>query len=312
MGERLDERVNGLSESGITVTVLEALDFVVPGEWSNTTSFFQLIGQTTGETAPQVLAQIHEKALALESNDTKYSRALWVFETIDTIDKVAAGAALAGKVTDLFGGLDFLKKFTPKPETTQALDAGLKLVAELVAFGMLRGWPEMNFDGIARFVIGLQDYARYDLMRIASWVVLDGILPLGPDFIQKIVATTSDLAADHLSDNQIFKGISDKLPGDNVSEKRDFIVKAIDATGEWVGGFVAEKGLTESLIKGKMSGALSIVDGGGDYLAAALDASTDYFTHTGTQTVARVLIQDAYKAIKDDVWAAHVARVTSM
>jgi len=70
---------------------------------------------------------------------------------------------------------------------------------------------------------------------------------------------------------------------------------------------VADKGLTPDLIKQKLGSAISLVAGGGDYLAAALDASTEYFSHTGTQTVARVTVQHAFAAMQDEVWKAHLA-----
>ncbi len=305
------DKLQALPTSGITVTALETLDFIVPGEWENITDFDEMIRQTTGETAPGVVAAIRHKALELEQADGQRVRqALAVFELVDTLDQVAAGAALAGKVTDLFGGLDFLKSFTPKPETTQAIDAGLKLVAELLSFGLLRGVPDASFDGIARFVIALQDYARADLMRVAAWIIIDGMLPLGPDFMRKITNTLGGLADNHLSDNAIFKQIGGALPGESVQEKKAFIVKALDASSEWVGKFIEEKGITPDVVQNRILSAINIADGGGDYLAAALDASTEYFSHTGVQTVARVMVHKAYEAVREDAWKAYVASLS--
>ena len=74
------------------------------------------------------------------------------------------------QVGGMFKPLSFLKKFTPKPETTQSIDAAVKLTVELVAFGMIRGLPEdASFEQIADFVIALQDYAKEDVMRIGAW-----------------------------------------------------------------------------------------------------------------------------------------------
>ncbi len=307
MSKSIEALQNALPSSSVTVTVLEALDFVVPGEWNNVTSFEEMIRVTTSESNPQIIEQIRRRAQELNAQDQRYERALLVLTAVDTIDQIAAGATAVSKVTDLFGGLDFLKQFTPKPETTQSIDAGLKLVAELLAYSILNGMPEASFDGIARFAIGLQDYGREELMRIATWVVIDGLLPLGPNFMQTIVGTISSLTTDNLAGNGIFKQIAGGLPGNSIDEKRSFILKALEAVAEWVGKFVGEKGLSKELIEGKLSGAVSLASGGGDYLAAALDASTSYFAHTGTQTVSRVLIQKAYASVKDEVWAAHVS-----
>ena len=77
---------------------------------------------------------------------------------------------LPQQVGGMFKPLSFLKKFTPKPETTQSIDAAVKLTVELVAFGMIRGLPEdASFEQIADFVIALQDYAKEDVMRIGAW-----------------------------------------------------------------------------------------------------------------------------------------------
>ena len=38
------------------------------------------------------------------------------------------------------------------------------------------------------FPAALATYAKSDMMRLAAWITIDGMLPLGPAFIQKIVA----------------------------------------------------------------------------------------------------------------------------
>ena len=52
---------------------------------------------------------------------------------------------------------------------------------------------------------------------------------------------------------------------------------------------------------GQLDGVLQIAGSGGDYLAAALDASTAYYAHTGTQTVARTLARHAVDAQRRSV-----------
>lgn len=304
----IEERVAALPESGVTVAVLQGLDRVVPGQWSNIRTFDGIITHATAETAPVIVAQIRDRSLELWASDTRYKNALTVFTTIDTLDKIAAGAAVANKVGDLFGALDFLKTVTPKPETTQSIDAGLKLVGELVGFGLLNGMPKLTFDGIARFVVALADYGRADLMRIASWVALDGLLPLGPTFMTKIAKQITDVASDQLSGSGVFAQLGDRLPGDSVDEKRSFVVKAVEATEEWVGKFVEDKQLTPEKIKAQLGNVLSLAEGGADYLAAAVDATTSYFSHTGVQTVARVISENAHASLKDDVWRQYVAQ----
>lgn len=301
--------VEALPTGGLTVSALQALDYVVPGAWSNVTRFDDLVAEICGESAPpKLVAQVRHRAAAIELQDAaRYQQAVRIYALVDTVDKAAAGVAVAGKAADLFGSLGFLKKFTPKAETTQAVDAGLKLVAELLAFGRVNGVPTGDADGLARFTGALADYARYDLMRIAAWVVFDGVIPLGPDFVQRILGTWRGLASDALTSNGVFSKLAGELPGDTVEEKQGFIISTLDTTGEWVNRFVAEKGITQEGVLDRLQDVLSVADGGLDYVAAAVDASTSYFSHTGTQTVARALARRAHGQLRDEVWQKYVA-----
>ncbi len=295
-----------LPTDGLTVSALRSLDFVVPGEWDNVTSFDALVDQVSGSDKPGLAAQVRAKALAMEQADPSWGRALQVYQLVDTVDQLAAATAAVGKVSDLFGGLGFLDKFTPKPETTQALDAGAKLVAELLAFAQLNGMPT-DAEAIARFVVALSDYGKYDLMRISAWVVFDGLLPLGPNFVSTISGTFRDLADSGLSEHGALSSMLDQIPGDSNDAKRAFVVRAIDQTGEWINGFVADKGLTQEKVMGQLKGTLSIAEGSMDVVAVAIDAGTAYTAHTGTQTVARQLARQAMEELKQEVWERYVA-----
>ena len=52
----------------------------------------------------------------------------------------------------------------------------------------------------------------------------------------------------------------------------------------------------------KLSSVVSVTEETLDYVAAGLDASTDYFSHTGTQTVARELVKRSLADMKEEVW----------
>ena len=305
------EALEALPETGLTISALEALDFVVPGEWQNVRSFDALIAEVTGIDKPGVVAAVRRRAEQLQTTDLRYAQAIQIYTLVDTVDQVAAGAAVASKVGGLLGSLGgslgFLEKITPKPETTQSIDAGLKLIAELVAFGRLNGMPNTSPEGLARFAGALTDYGRYDLMRIAAWVVFDGLLPLGPDFVAKLTSNFKGLASDKLVGHDAFKSLSAQLPGATASEKQAFIVKTLDSTAEWITGFVEEKGLTQEKIMGQLKGSLSLAQGSMDYVAAAIDASTNHTTHTGTQTVARALARHSYEQVRQEVWDQWVA-----
>ena len=59
----------------------------------------------------------------------------------------------------------------------------------------------------------------------------------------------------------------------------------------------------------KISSVVSVSGESLDYAAAALDASTNYFSHTGAQTVARELVKRAHADMKDEVWREWVANL---
>jgi hypothetical protein len=296
-----------LPDDGLTVSALRALDFVVPGEWNNVNRFETLVAQVAGSDSAGLAAEVRRRALAMEAADPRWSRAMAAYQLVDKVDQVAAAAAAASKVGSLFGGkLGFLQQLTPKPETTQSLDAGAKLIAELLAFGLMNGMPT-GTDALAKFVVALGDYGRYDLMRMASWVVYDGLLPLGPDFVRVISGTFRDLADSALTDHGGFAVLADQLPGDTAAAKRAFVIEAIDTTGEWVGSFVADKGLTQDKVMAQLKGTLSLAEGSLDVVAAAIDASTTTYSHTGTQTVARGLARAATEQLRDEVWERYVA-----
>lgn len=303
------QALEALPTTGLTVEALNVLDKVVPGEWSNVTRFDAMVAEVCGPDAPaKLVAQVRQTALAIENRDAaRYSQALQIYQLVDRMDQAAGAVAALSKVSDLFGGFGVLDQFTPKPATTQAVDAGLKLIAELLAFGRLHGLPKMDADGLARFTGALADYGRYDLIRIAAWVVFDGVLPLGPDFVSDITSTWRGLATSALKSNGVFEALAGQLPGDTVAEKQGFVIQTLDTTGDWVNRFVADKGITQSGVMAQIDQVMSLSSGGMDVVAAAIDASTSYTAHTGTQTVARALARAAHGELKDRVWREYVA-----
>ncbi len=294
--------VDALPTSGLTITALQLLDRIVPGQWVNTTSFEDILREVSGETKLGVNNALRERAIKLEAGNPRYGQAVKVFTLVDTVDQVAAGAAMASKIGAMFGGLGFLEKFTPKPATSQAIDAGLKLVAEAIAFGLLEGRPTEGSKGLTRFAAALEDYARFDLIRLAGWVVFDGMLPLGPAFVDRVRQSLRGAAAENFASNKAFQALGSHIPGKDIDAKRGFVVDTLDSAADWVTTFVKDKGISQDKVTKQISGALGMVGGGAEVLAAAIDASTNYTAHTGTQTVARALARHAQAGMKEELW----------
>ncbi|MBW4494470.1 MAG: hypothetical protein KME26_15560 [Oscillatoria princeps RMCB-10] len=296
MSQSIVQHVDALPASGVTVSVLQALDFVVPGEWKNIVGFENTVRQLTGETKADKIQRISERAVWLYSNEAEgYQKAMWVYQTIDNADTALGAAAMANKVSEKISFLGFLNKLTPKPDTLQSIDLALKVVGELIAFSALNKTAVYN---IPEFVKGLSKYHNEAVMRMAALVCFDGLLPLGPDFIKVATSTIAGLKPASLQDNAVYQQISGQIPGDNIQGKIDFIGNSFKATQGWMGGLVNSRGLKPERIIGKLQGFMDIADDKLDYVAAFLDMSTNYYQHTGTQTVARYVIQRAAAEVK--------------
>jgi len=289
------ELVNELPTSNLTVSMLRGLDFVAPGQWNNLVGFENTIRTVTGETDESLIQQIGERAIFLYNDRSQgYQRAMWLYQTVDSTDKALGAAALANKVGESIPLLGFLNKLTPKADKAQTIDLTLKLVAELVAFCQINGIPG---DSIGDFVSSLADYSGESLMRMVALVCVDGLIPLGPDFILKVQSNLSHTTPQDLEKSSTFQGINSEIPGGNSAGKLNFINQSFDSVKGWMSNLVTSRNLTPQKVVGNLQKFATIADDKLDYLAAFIDVSTNYYEHTGTQTLARRLIERAVAEI---------------
>lgn len=295
MSKPFYEIVDNLSTGNITVKALNALDFIAPGEWENIVGFKNTIRQVTGEDDDDLIHQIGERVIWLYNDKSEgYQRAMWLYQTVDNADTALGAAALANKVGEKIGFLGFLNKVTPKADKAQSIDLGLKIVVELLAFCSINGIPG---DNIGDFVKSLADYSGESIMRMAALVCFDAMIPLGPDFIQKAGEIIEGLNASELEKHPTFGKVSEMIPGGSSSGKLAFIGNSFSSVTGWMNNFVESKGLTVDGITGQLSKYIEIADDKLDYLAAFLDMTTNYYEHTGTQTIAKHIIDRAYAEI---------------
>ncbi len=295
MSKPIYELVNELPTNNLTVMVLRSLDFVVPGQWENLVGFENTIRKVTGETDEAMIQQIGDRAVHLFNDKSQgYQRALWLYQTVDSTDNALGAAALANKVGEKISLFGFLNRITPNPEKAQAIDLSLKLIVELVAFCQINGIPG---DSIGDFVASLADYSGESLMRMAALVCLDGLIPLGPDFILKASSTLSNLSPQELDQNSTFSRIKNLVPGGNLGGQLDFIGTSFDSVKSWMSNFVAQRDLTPQKVFGKIQGFVEVSEDKLDYVAAFIDMTTNYYEHTGIQTLARRLIERAVAEI---------------
>lgn len=291
MSKTIYQLVDELPTGGLTIMALRSLDFAVPGEWQNLVGFDNTIRTVTGETDPDSIQQIGERAIYLFNDKSQgYQTALWLYQTVDSASSALGAAALANKVGEKVPLLGFLNNLTPKAETAQTIDLGVKLVVELVAFCQINGIPG---DSIGDFLSALGDYGGESLMRMAALVCFDGLIPLGPDFIQKVLSRFDTMSPGELEQNQSYRSVKDLIPGGNSNEQKNFISQSFDSVSGWMSDFVASRDLNPQKVVHNLSNFIEIADDKLDYLAAFLDVSTNYYEHTGIQTLARRLIERA-------------------
>ena len=295
MSKPIFQLVDELPTNNITTMALKSLDFIVPGEWNNLVGFENTIRTVTGETDEALIQQIGDRAVYLYNDRSQgYQRALWLYQTVDKTDYALGAAALANKVAEKIPFLGFLDKVTPKADKAQTIDLSLKLVVELVAFCQINGIPG---DSIGDFVGSLADYSGESLMRMAALICFDGLIPLGPNFIRQAQSSLSGVSPSDLEQNQTFSQINDFIPGNNSAGKLNFIGQSFDSVKGWMSNFVASKNLTPEKVANNLQGFIEVADDKLDYLGAFLDVSTNYYEHTGTQTLARRLIERAVAEI---------------
>jgi len=287
--------VDELPTNNLTVSMLRSLDFVIPGQWNNLVGFDNTLRTVTGETDESIIQQVGERAIYLYNDRSQgYQRAMWLYQTVDSTDKALGAAALANKVGEKIPLLGFLNKVTPKAEKAQTIDLTLKLVVELLAFCQINGIPG---DSIGDFVASLADYSGESLMRMVALVCVDGLIPFGSNFIQTALATLDRTSPQELEKNSTFQNISSDIPGNNSASKLNFIGESFNSVTGWMSDLVVSRGLTPQKVVSNLQGFMDVADDKLDYLAAFLDVSTNYYEHTGTQTLARRLIERAVAEI---------------
>lgn len=291
MSKPIYKIVDDLPDASMTVRMLQALDWVVPGEWKNIVGFENTIKAVTGETDQQMIQKIGERAIALYNDKSQgYQRALWLYQTVDFVQGVTGFAALMAKVGESVSFLSFLDRLTPKADKTQAIDLGIKVVTEIACFCQINGLPG---DSVGDFVESLADYRHEALMRMATLVCVDGLIPLGPDFLNKGLALLDRSGVSDLESSSRFNQIKEYIPGKNTAEQLSFVQRGLSSVKDWSTSFVAEHSLTTDKVIGSLRGKLQGVEGHLDYLGAFIDMTVNYYEHTGTQSIARSLISRA-------------------
>ena len=114
MSATIFKLVDELPENNLTTKSLHALDFVAPGQWRNLVGFEKSIQVITGETDQDLIQQVGERAIKLYNDRSQgYQRAVWLYQTVETISNTLGAAAMANKVGERFRIASLLAKLRP-------------------------------------------------------------------------------------------------------------------------------------------------------------------------------------------------------
>jgi hypothetical protein len=291
----LNEVLESLPTSSITTRLLGMLDYVIPGEWQNITSFEAMIKSVTGEEDESLIQQVGERAIKLYNDkDNGYQRAVWIYRLLDDTQEISGIAALADKLSGEFEFLSFMGKVTPGADTTQTTDAAVKLLGELAAFCYTNGLPG---DSVGDFAAAFGNAQKEDAMRLAAFLAFDCVLPLGPDFLMKLTSAIGSLSDGVLGGNARFNKIATFLPSADLWDAKRLLSDNFDATKGVLQRFASEKGIERDSLAQKIHGLLGTADSKLDYVAAGIDLVSNHFEHTGIQSVTRRVISRAYGEI---------------
>ncbi len=292
--EPIDVLVDKLPHNSLTTLLLQGLDFVVPGEWKQPTSFDEMIQTVTGETDSAKVQAIREKAIQLytDAPDT-YQRVIWLYHTVDIADVALGSAAMANSVGEKVRFLSFLSQLTPKAEQSQIIDLSAKLIVEVIAYCLMNGLPKQD---IKSFVRALEHYKHESLMRMSALICVDGIIPLGTDFIDKVLPFLDEQETD-VEQHDTFQNIRSFIPGDSKTEQVEFMQNALQMSRSWINTFIANNNLSVDKVISHLQHNFEISEDKLAYFGAFIDMSTNYFAHTGTQTAARHIIRQAHQAL---------------
>ncbi|QDV33964.1 hypothetical protein [Tautonia plasticadhaerens] len=293
MSASIFKLVDDLPENNLTVRMLRALDFVAPGQWTNLVGFERTIKELTGEKDEAMVQKVGERAIHLYNDKGQgYRNAVWLYGTAEAMSTMIGAASLADKVGESWSMLRFIRWLTPKADRAQALDFGIKTVIEMLAFCKINGMPG---DHVGDFVKALGHYKDEALMRMAALICVDGLLPLGPDFLDKAIDAVKK-GSKTLEEHEAFRQIEGLIPGSH-AKKVGVMRETVEGVSGWMGKFAKKHHLTQQSVADRLEGFVEGAEGKLDYLAAFIDVSTNYYEHTGIQSVARSLILRAVNEV---------------
>jgi hypothetical protein len=285
------DRLERLPKRNLTVLAIKGISTLVPGGWSNVTDANALIAEVLGSSDPGLIAQVRQRADTLSrARHEGYGRAMSLYDAVNRSQKAAGGLRLAANLGGALPLIKGLANLTPPTDTLQAADLALKVSAELLAFTQVNGLPG---DSFGDFTASLAEYAGEARVRMAALVCFDALLPLGDRALERLDGLLGQVGGADLRQLPGYRAMAPLIPGRGEEAHLGFLRRGVDSWLGWAGGFVSGLGLTGQRAVQALEGALGPWQGRFEQLATFLDAFTDTYQHTGTQAVARRLVERA-------------------
>jgi len=295
VGKSIQELIDQLPTDNLTTATLQSLDFAARNEWRNTVGFANTIKVITGQDDEAFIQQVGERINALYNDPAQpYQIAVWLYQIVDHTDRALSTSSFASRFDEKVPLSNFFNELALKSEEAQSLDLCLKIVTELIALGYLH---RVSGNSIAYFAESLGTYSDESLMRMAALVCIDGLLPLGANFISKVNARMSQITPHELRENLTFQKIREMIPGQSEEQKLKFIRQAFASITSWMEQLITTHNLSPEVVGNRLHRIADFADDKLDCLGAFLDAVLNYYEHTGIQTVMRRLVTQATAAV---------------
>ena len=119
----------------------------------------------------------------------------------------------------------------------------------------------------------------------------------GSGYIDKALSFLQKGGPSALEENDSYQRIKSMIPGGSTVEQLGLIQKSVSSVSDWMTSFTKQHDLTADKILGSLKQFIEISDDRLDFVAAMIDETTDYYEHTGIQSVARSLVERAVNEI---------------
>lgn len=289
----VDRLLDQLPKDGATVQALRSLDFLLPMSWHNLTNLSLMVSAVTGEIDDTFIRETVERATELLQDPSKgYQIVLLLYQRVDGLadERVHAGSPLETTQRSLTtlvepNSVQGINRLTEK---VRCVDLAVKLAVERVAFCRLRG---IACDRLEDFVSALDSYSHESLMRMTALICFEGFVSIGTHFIQITATQLNTITDQELEQHPLFQRVWPFLPGENTANQLHFIRQTFDGAKDWLDQFVISHALTQDQVIYHLMRLNDFPDPPPDTLF--LQTTIQYFSHTGQQTLARALVEQA-------------------